>query len=81
MPKKKKKKKFLEHEDVAVESAVLKLSDKKSFSSCVVVLNFNFSSNLLKKCQHYEINSGPTGDMKRLYMDSQVSGFEWINPW
>lgn len=63
--------------------AVLKLCKSlKSFCSCVVVLlNFNFSSNLLKKCQHYEINRGPTGDMKRLYMDSQVSGFEWINPW
>lgn len=54
---------------------------------CVLV-NFNFASNVLrkkkkkkkKKSQRYEINRGPTGDMKRLNTDSQVSGSEWINP-
>ena len=67
------------------------LSFKSCFKVCAltlcrrcVLVNFNFASNALKKkrkkSHHYEINRGPTGDMKKLNMDSQVSGSEWINP-
>lgn len=79
-----KPKQFLVSWNKSLEYGVLKLVLKFVRSLCVFVCWWTliFASNVLKKkkSQHYEINRGPTGDMKRLNTDSQVSGSEWINP-